>query len=113
MPASTSSNAVAGGGGGLFAGSASAGGVAASSSLSLNSLEMDASNGHLGSSSAAAGANPGGMTAATAAGLDENSRYAVPLFGAVRGFNGSLHPHQDGRPGAGTRAPPGQHERPR
>ena len=87
MPASTS-NAL-GSAAGLFssAGSTSmgapgagvgvGGGIAASSSLSLNSLELDASNGHMGPSGVAtssAAAIPNGMTATTASGLDENSR---------------------------------------
>ena len=92
MPASTS-NAL-GSAAGLFsaAGSTSmgapggvGGGIAASSSLSLNSLELDASNGHMGPSGVAtssAAANPNGMTATNASGLDENSRlvfYFVPM----------------------------------
>ena len=86
MPASTS-NAL-GSAAGIFsaAGSTSmgapgvggvGGGIAASSSLSLNSLELDASNGHMGPSGVAtssAAANPNGMTATNASGLDENSR---------------------------------------
>ena len=94
MPASTS-NAL-GSAAGLFsaAGSTSmgapggggvGGGIAASSSLSLNSLELDASNGHMGPSGVAtssAAANPNGMTATNASALDENSRlvfYFVPM----------------------------------
>ena len=82
MPASTS-NSIASAAG-LFPGSTSitatapgGGGIAASSSLSLNSLELDAANGHIGQPSLATtsgAANPNGMGAATAAGLDENSR---------------------------------------
>ena len=83
MPASTS-NSIASAAG-LFPGSTSitatapggGGGIAASSSLSLNSLELDAANGHIGQPSLATSsgaANPNGMGAATAAGLDENSR---------------------------------------
>lgn len=148
MPASTSNSIAAGAV--LFPGSSSmaatapmggGGGIAASSSLSLNSLELDATNGHLGSSSMAtssAAANPNGMGNATSAGLDENSRSVATsekiiirtcsalkllntclntlkqFLSALKGlytFFNPIFPQQDGRLGVAARAAPGQLER--